>query len=152
MLSIPAPDEEFFSLGAGEIQFVDNGEDQFDEIKASSSTGQLLFSQILFGWNKVRHAEGCPNPNVRWWMGAAVVGSKAGSGEAPRIREFKGTFADEDTANNFTQLFQKVFTLLHIASVSTSVYFNDTSLKQGINKGNNPEARKKYVAQSLRKD
>lgn len=107
-----APDEEFFSLGAGEIQLIDNGEDQFDEIKSYTSSGQLMFSQILFGWNKVRNAEGCHNPRVRWWIGAAVIGTGSKNGEAPRIREFKATFADEESANKFAELFQEVQTAL----------------------------------------
>ncbi|ODN01019.1 hypothetical protein Ocin01_05661 [Orchesella cincta] len=122
-----APDEEFFSLGSGEIQLIDNGEDQFDEIKCLSSEGQLMFSQILYGWNKVRHAEGSQNPKLRWWIGAAMIGCGAPNGETPRIREFKATFADEESAEKFVELFQ-----------------------EGANKGNNPEVRKKYLAQSLR--
>ncbi|CAL8126742.1 unnamed protein product [Orchesella dallaii] len=122
-----APDEEFFSLGPGEIQVIDNGDDQFDEIKCLSSEGQLMFSQILYGWNKVRHAEGSQNPKLRWWIGAAMIGCGAPNGETPRIREFKATFADEESADKFAELFQ-----------------------EGAHKGNNPEVRKKYLAQSLR--
>ncbi|CAL8120870.1 unnamed protein product [Orchesella dallaii] len=122
-----APDEEFFSLGSGEIQVIDNGKDQFDEIRCHSSK-RIMFSQILYGWNKFRHAEGSQNPKLRWWMGAGTIGCGASNEETFGNWQFKVTFTDEESAERFSELFL-----------------------EGVHKGNNPEVKKKGLAQSVRR-